>query len=126
MSPGGPAWEPDEPPQEREEYGPRPVHRLRESLAEVAADLRLDDPATVGGVINGWAAAVGPAVAGHARPRTLREGILVVEVDSPEWATQLRYLEEDILRRLGRKVRPKAVTSIRVVVRRPSSARDGD
>jgi predicted nucleic acid-binding Zn ribbon protein len=62
---------------------------------------------------------VGQAVVGHAMPRTLREGILVVEVDSPEWATQLRYLEEDILRRLGRKVRPGVVTSLRIVVRRP-------
>jgi predicted nucleic acid-binding Zn ribbon protein len=118
MSPRGPVWD-DEEPHEWEEHGPRPVRRLRESLAEVAADLHLDDPATVGGVLQGWASAVGEAVASHARPRTLRGGILVVEVDSPEWATQLRYLEEDILRRLGRKVRPGVVKSIRVVVRRP-------
>jgi predicted nucleic acid-binding Zn ribbon protein len=106
-------------PEREEEFGPRPVRRLRESLAEVAADLRLDDPGTVGGVLNAWEEAVGRAVAGHARPRTLRQGVLVVEVDSPEWATQLRYLEEEILRRLGRKVRPGVVTGIRVVVRRP-------
>jgi predicted nucleic acid-binding Zn ribbon protein len=49
----------------------------------------------------------------------LRDGVLVVEVDSPEWATQLRYLEEDVLRRLGRKVRPGAVRGLRVVVGRP-------
>jgi len=104
-----------------EEYGQRPVRRLREALADVATDLRLDDPGTVSGVFRGWAAAVGGAVAAHARPRTLRDGVLVVEVDSPEWATQLRYLEEDVLRRLGRKVRPGVVRSMRVVVRRPPS-----
>ena len=102
-----------------EGHGHRPVYRLRDALAEVAADLRLDDPETVGGVLAGWAAAVGGAVAAHARPRTLRDGVLVVEVDSPEWATQLRYLEEDVLRRLGRKVRPGVVKGLRVVVRRP-------
>jgi predicted nucleic acid-binding Zn ribbon protein len=112
-------WEAEEP---EEGYGLRPVRRLQESLAEVAADLRLDDPATVRGVLKGWATAVGEAVAAHARPRTLRDGVLSVEVDSPEWATQLRYLEEDILRRLGRTVRPGVVRSIRVVVRRPPSS----
>ena len=106
-----------------ESYDHRPVRRLQESLAEVAADLNLDDPQMVSGVLQGWAVAVGDAVAAHARPRTLRDGILSVEVDSPEWATQLRYLEEDILRRLGRIVRPGVVKSIRVFVRRlPSSA----
>jgi len=106
-----------------EGYGHRPVRRLRESLAEVATDLHLDDPDVVSAVLSGWTAAVGAAVAGHARPRALREGVLTVEVDSPEWATQLRYLEEEILRRLGRKVRPGAVRSLRVVVRRPSDER---
>jgi predicted nucleic acid-binding Zn ribbon protein len=41
----------------------------------------------------------------------------VVEVDSPEWATQLRYLEEELLRRVGRRVRPGVVRGIRAVVR---------
>jgi hypothetical protein len=112
-------WRP--PAEEPEEgYGRRPVHRLRESLTEVSSDLHLDDPDAVSGVLSGWAAAVGPAVAGHARPRALREAVLTVEVDSAEWATQLRYLEEEVLRRLGRKVRPGVVRSLRVVVRRPS------
>lgn len=96
----------------------RPVRRLRDSLAEVAADLRLDDPGVLAAVLVGWPGVVGEAVAAHARPRTLRQGILIVEVDSPEWATQLRYLEEELLRRLGRKVRPGVVTGIRAVVRR--------
>jgi predicted nucleic acid-binding Zn ribbon protein len=110
------AWGTEEP---EERYDHRPIRRLRESLAEIAADLHLDDPRAVGGVLEGWAAAVGETVAAHARPCTLREGILSVEVDSPEWATQLRYLEEDLLRRLGRSVPPGVVRGIRVVVRRP-------
>jgi predicted nucleic acid-binding Zn ribbon protein len=116
------SWEAEEP---EEGYGHRPLRRLQESLAEVAADLRLDDPGTVRGVLTGWADAVGEAVAAHARPRILRDGVLLVEVDSPEWATQLRYLEEDILCRLGRKVQPGVVRSIRVVVRRPPSSPGG-
>lgn len=102
---------------EVDESGRRPVRRLRDSLAEVAGDLHLDDPDVLGTVLAGWASVVGETVAAHTRARTLREGILVVEVDSPEWATQLRYLEEELLRRLGRRARPGSVTGIRVVVR---------
>jgi predicted nucleic acid-binding Zn ribbon protein len=101
---------------EMDEGGHRPVRQLRDALGEVADDLRLDDPDVLGAVLVGWGAVVGEAVAAHARARSLREGTLLVEVDSPEWATQLRYLEEDLLRRLGRRVRPGAVTGIRVVV----------
>ena len=106
------AWRDDDPVSSG-----RPVRRLQESLAEVASDLRLDTPDVLGAVLTGWPRVVGEAVAGHARPRTLRQGVLLVEVDSPEWATQLRYLEDDLLRRLGRTVQPGVVTSIKVVVR---------
>ncbi len=96
----------------------RPVRRINEALSEVAADLNLDDPDDVAAVMAAWPGAVGDVVAAHVRPRRLQDGVLVVEVDEPVWATQLRYLEEDVLRRLGRKVRPGVVKSIRPVVRR--------
>jgi predicted nucleic acid-binding Zn ribbon protein len=102
----------------RSERIDRPVRRLGEALSELAAELRLDDPDDVAAVMAAWPVAVGEAVAAHVRPRRLRDGVLVVEVDAPVWATQLRYLEEDVLRRLGRKVRPGVVQSIRPVVRR--------
>jgi predicted nucleic acid-binding Zn ribbon protein len=96
----------------------RPPRRLGEALSEVAADLHLDDPGDVAAVMAAWPAAVGEAVAAHVRPLRLQEGVLVVEVDGPVWATQLRYLEDDVILRLGRKVRPGVVKSIRPVVRR--------
>jgi predicted nucleic acid-binding Zn ribbon protein len=98
--------------------GGRPVRRLNEGLSKVAADLNLDDPDDVAAVMAAWSEAVGEAVAAHVRPRRLQDGELLVEVDAPVWATQLRYLEEDVIRRLGRKVRPGVVKSIRPVVRR--------
>jgi len=96
----------------------RPVRRIGEALSEVARDLHLDDPDDVAAVMAAWSEAVGDAVAAHVRPRRLQDGVLLVEVDAPVWATQLRYLEEDVIRRLGRKVRPGVVKSIRPVVRR--------
>ncbi|HYT38978.1 MAG TPA: DUF721 domain-containing protein [Acidimicrobiia bacterium] len=100
----------------------RPVRRLGEALSEVAADLHLDDPGDVAAVMAAWPAAVGAVIADHVRPRRLHDGELLVEVDAPIWATQLRYLEEDVLRRLGRKIRPGVVKTIRPVVRRGPGA----
>lgn len=108
------AWRGDD----GEWLGSHPPRRLGESLAEVAADLDLDQPDAIAGVLNGWTGIVGDAVAAHTRPRTLRQGVLTVEVDGPEWATQLRYLEAEVLRRIGRKVRPGVVSGLRLVVRR--------
>lgn len=98
--------------------GKKPVRRLVEALSEVAADLNLDNPDDVAAVMAAWPGVVGEAVAAHVRPRRLHDGELLVEVDAPVWATQLRYLEDDLLLRLGRKVRPGVVKSIRPVVRK--------
>jgi predicted nucleic acid-binding Zn ribbon protein len=55
---------------------------------------------TLSRVFASWPELVGEAVAAHARPRSLRAGTLVVAVDEPAWATQLRWLEADLVGRL--------------------------
>lgn len=47
-----------------------------------------------------WTDAVGQTVADHARPVKLDGERLLVEVDEPGWATQLRFLEADVIERL--------------------------
>ena len=54
----------------------------------------------VGGVFGRWEEAVGPALAAHVRPVRLERGTLLVEVDDPAWATQLRFLADDVRARL--------------------------
>ncbi|MGH8999124.1 MAG: DciA family protein [Acidimicrobiia bacterium] len=100
-----------------EEDRTRPPRTLSESLSEIAWRLHLDEPEALAGLYRCWAMAVGPSVARHARPRSLRKGVLVVEVDSPEWATQLRFLEYQVLERLAEAVRPGVVRGLRMVVR---------
>lgn len=72
---------------------------------------------TVGGVFSGWEDAVGPQIASNARPVRLVDGTLIVEVDEPGWATQLRYLEAELLERLAAVAGP-GVTAIDIRVRR--------
>jgi predicted nucleic acid-binding Zn ribbon protein len=74
--------------------------------------------AEVGGVFGRWEDVVGAALAAHVRPVRLERRVLLVEVDDPAWATQVRYLSTDLIARLG-EVAGVAVDGIDVRVRRP-------
>lgn len=94
----------------------RPPRALGESLDRVARALGAPDAGSVAAVFSDWEAIVGPQVAAHVRPRTLRDGVLVVVADQPGWATQLRFLETDLLTRLRERLGTGAVTAIEVRV----------
>ncbi len=74
--------------------------------------------ATLGGVFGRWDELVGTAVARHVQPVKLDGDRLVVEVDDPAWATQLRFLERDLLARLG-EATGAMISSFEVRVGRP-------
>lgn len=90
---------------------------LAASLDAVVRSLRGPSAKAVAGVFAGWDEAVGPLVAAHARPVSLDEGRLVVEVDEPGWATQLRYLEGTLRERLAEVAGGYELRSVEVRVR---------
>jgi hypothetical protein len=96
-----------------EEPDPVPVG---DALAVLGEELGLADPGVVGALAGRWAEVVGPALAEHARLRSLRGDVVTVVVDSGAWATQVRYLERDVLERIAGVVGPGAVRALRVVV----------
>ena len=65
-----------------------------------------------------WDDLVGESVAANARPHSLRDRVLLVTVEQPGWATQLRYLEADLLTRLAGAVGPGRVDQIEVRIAR--------
>ena len=89
--------------------------RLGESLHNVVRSLRPDgnsgevSPSTgsnasataLGGVFGRWEEAVGDALAAHVQPVKLDGTTLVVQVDDPAWATQLKFLETTLKQRLA-------------------------
>ncbi|MEY2958857.1 MAG: hypothetical protein RLZZ01_1425 [Actinomycetota bacterium] len=74
---------------------------ISSSLDGVVRSLRGPDRSTVSGVFGRWEDAVGPQVAAHVRPLKLDSGVLVVEVDDPVWATQIKFLASTIVQRLA-------------------------
>jgi len=92
---------------------PRP---LAESLDRVARRLGAPSPSVLTAVFARWEEMVGAAVATHAWPVSLSNGVLVVGVDQPAWATQLRYLGPELLRQLGSVLPGDAVSQVEVKV----------
>ena len=101
---------------------PRPLGEGLEGLLRSLRPAAASSPATaMGGVFGRWEAAVGEVVARHVQPVRLDGTTLVVEVDEPAWATQLRLLESTVKRRLAEEAGAQ-VTTIEVRVQRPRSA----
>jgi predicted nucleic acid-binding Zn ribbon protein len=93
--------------------GPRPV---RESLDGFARRLGAPQADALATVFAEWEAIVGSSVAAHARPLSLVRGALVVAVDQPGWATQLRYLGPRLVERIGEVAGPGVVDRLEVRV----------
>ena len=70
------------------------------SLDSVVRSLRGPSREAVSGLFGNWDEAVGEQVATHVRPIKLDEAVLVVEVDDPAWATQVKFLSSNIIARL--------------------------
>ena len=74
---------------------------ISKSLDGVVRSLRGPSRKAVSGLFGRWVEAVGPQVAEHVRPLKLDERVLVVEVDDPAWATQVKFLTPTIIERLA-------------------------
>jgi predicted nucleic acid-binding Zn ribbon protein len=73
---------------------------LSEGLDKVVRSLRGAGAQATYTLFGRWQAVVGEAIAAHAKPVKIEHGRLLVHVDEPGWATQLRYLESDLVERL--------------------------
>ncbi|HKA92179.1 MAG TPA: DUF721 domain-containing protein [Acidimicrobiia bacterium] len=97
---------------------------MRDSLAEVSADLGLPEPDGLALLIDQWQSLVGADVARHCRLTSLRDGVLRVTVDSAPRATQLRYFEVELVERAAAMLGPGVVRELRVRVGAPSARRE--
>jgi predicted nucleic acid-binding Zn ribbon protein len=70
--------------------------------------------AAVGAVFGHWQDIVGPQLALHSTPESFDSGELTVSADSPAWATQLRLMAPQLLKRLAEELGHNTVRHIRV------------
>jgi predicted nucleic acid-binding Zn ribbon protein len=72
------------------------------------------DAATAGSVFGQWAQIVGADLAAHTKPESLEGGELIVTADSTAWATQVRLLAAQLVRRLNAELGDGTVQRVRV------------
>jgi predicted nucleic acid-binding Zn ribbon protein len=108
------SWEPL-PSRDRQPPEPR---RIGEVVDRLVQGMGAPSAGAFAAVFARWSDLVGDQVAAHAQPLSLRDGRLLVGVEEPGWATQLRWLEADLLRRLDEACGAGVVTTIEVRVRR--------
>jgi len=90
----------------RRRFGPAPgapdgPRRVADSLRSLMVPLGGAEALTGAAVFARWEEIAGPGLGTHARPLRLRDGVLVVAVDAPAWATQLRLLGPSLLARIA-------------------------
>jgi len=76
--------------------------------------------AATGSVFGRWAQIVGPELAAHTAPDGLAGGELTISADSTAWATQVRLLAGQLVRRLNAELGDGVVQTVKV--RGPATA----
>ena len=75
--------------------------RVGEFLPSVLEEAGVLDQVKRARVVDEWAGRVGAGIARVARPRVVDGSTLVVEVRSSAWLTELRMMQQEILKRLN-------------------------
>lgn len=95
----------------------RAPKQLTDVLGKVLRRMKVSDNDNAMGLFSQWREIVGDAIAEHVTPKRLEKRVLVVEVDDPAWATQMKFLEAQLLTTLRTHVGDE-VDSLEVRVRR--------
>jgi predicted nucleic acid-binding Zn ribbon protein len=87
---------------------------LGEAIRKLLAERGWQQQAAVGSAIGRWPEIVGPELAAHAKPEGFADGELVVIADSTAWATQLRLLAGQLVKRLNAELGDGTVKRVKV------------
>lgn len=92
-------------------WDPQPLGRL---FGQVSRKRGWDEKVATGRLFAEWGRIVGEDVAQHAEPDRLEDGILYVRASSTAWATQLRLMAADILRKIAAAMGPGHVRRLKI------------
>lgn len=95
----------------------QPAQRLDEAIEDYLTTSGLGGARQVSELALRWPDVVGSLAAAHCAPRTLREGVLVVEVDHPAWVAELAFLELEVVEKARTILGPGVLRRVKVHVR---------
>lgn len=97
----------------------RPPSELASLLDRVVRGMGAPGTDAVELVFNRWSDVVGTVLATRTRPVSLEGATLVLQADDPAVVSHVRWLERDLVTRLGELLGPGRVTAVDVRVARP-------
>jgi predicted nucleic acid-binding Zn ribbon protein len=92
----------------------RDPQTLTNTLGRLMRDQGWEVDVAVHGVMARWPSIVGPEMASHCQPESYTDTELTVRTDSTAWATQVRLLAPDLVRRLNAELGDGTVTRVKV------------
>jgi predicted nucleic acid-binding Zn ribbon protein len=103
----------------------RDPQTLRASLDRLVGEHGWEEDLSVHGVVARWDQIVGADVAAHVRPERYAGGVITVRADSSAWATQVRLLAPQLVRRLNEEIGDGTVTRVDVLAPQAPTWRKG-
>jgi predicted nucleic acid-binding Zn ribbon protein len=99
--------------QERVELGePQKINNILNELIE-SRDWRKG--IAEGNLFSDWREIVGDEIADHSTPITLYEGKLTIQTSSTAWSTQLRLMNDELLRKIRQSAPGAVVDSLNII-----------
>ena len=105
-------------PDESDEFTETPTANLAAELNALLRRMGSESSDVVAGVFGEWESIVGTQIAAHVTPLMIKDARLVVSVDDPTWATQTKFLESDIAKKVSQATK-MTILGIDVRVKRP-------
>ena len=99
--------------------------RLGHAIGGLLDDQGWQQRAAIGSVFGRWAEIVGADLAAHTKPDAFADGELAVTADSTAWATQVRLLAPQLVRRLNAELGDGTVRRVKVRGPAPPRQRGG-
>ena len=87
---------------------------MRSVLEQLLKDFGTPDITTVTSIIDQWEEIVGSDLATKISAVAISGSELIVRVDDPAWASQISWLENQLLDKITRLIGEEKITSIRV------------
>ncbi|NED95459.1 DUF721 domain-containing protein [Phytoactinopolyspora alkaliphila] len=95
-----------------DERDPQPLSAAVDKLAD---EHGWEEDLSVHGVMARWDELVGAEVASHVRPESYDESVLTVRADSSAWATQVRLLASELVKKINQRIGHGTVTKVNVL-----------
>jgi len=89
---------------------------ISEALDHLLGTMRAPSSDVLSAVFGRWEDIVGPDLAAHCRPTAIDGDVVVVAVDDPAWAAELRWLHSEVVARVAEITETTRITDIRVRV----------